>query len=226
MASRDRQLRLHFALSTESGREAEVYCRRRVNPYRVLRSAAWILRAVLRRHSRRRRRHGGRRSMLPPEPSQARCIVNDNRCIRLYGGWLVNPLRPILAPLYGSSSIDVLVSAPYCSRNDQTLGRQPHLDPIVYAPTAADFHDRLTPTLLHPPASFPSSTCAILSSRTIFTEWKSAVWWTRLSCRRDDRTLRCITLTALQTNFIRLHFESAFNCFYITVFGILVYFWI
>lgn len=40
MANRDRQLRLHFALSTKSELEAEVYCRRRVNPYRVLRSAA------------------------------------------------------------------------------------------------------------------------------------------------------------------------------------------
>lgn len=89
-------------------------------------------------------------------PTQARCIVNDNRCIRLYGGWLVNPLRPILAPLCALSP-----SSSPRSRNDQTLGRQLHLDPIVYAPTAADFHDRLTPAFLLPSHS---STYAIFFS--------------------------------------------------------------
>lgn len=218
MASRDRQLRLHFALSTESEREAEVYCRRRVNPYRVLRSAAWILRAVLRRHDHRRRRRGRRSSCYPGQAKPvASSTTTDALDFMAAGSLTPLPLRPILAPLYAPSSTDVLVSAPHCSRNDQTLGRQPHLDPIVYAPTAADFHDRLTPASLHLPASFPSSTCATLFSRAIFTKWKSAVWWTRSSRRRDDRTLRRITLTALQINFIRLHFESASDCFHITV---------
>lgn len=36
-------------------------------------------------------------SILPTGPRRARCIVNDNRCIRLYGGWLVNPFRPTLS---------------------------------------------------------------------------------------------------------------------------------
>ena len=38
-----------------------------------------------------------RRLSSQPDQDRTRCIVNDNRCIRLYGGWLVNPFRPTLS---------------------------------------------------------------------------------------------------------------------------------